>query len=230
MENIIKQLNTIATDMSEIEGKASNDEWRVALIGRAVEAMKRAFPQDHTYRQEVSRVFSIAQKALEQVNGGYEHSLSLKIRSAFSTAYNMTWAALEDYRNGYIQEITRAVEMKTVEDILDQANQLVEAGHLAASAVLAGGALETHLRAVVEHAGLVIKGPGSINAYDTAIRDKANRGKVPKYDKQAGKDAAALGGMRNEAAHNPSDFEKKYSTESVKNMVGSVRLFIRTYG
>lgn len=228
MENIVKQLNAIAVEMST-DRMDSEAEWRVALIGRAVEAMKRAFPQDHTYRREVSRVFSIAQKALEQADGGYEHSLSLKIRSAFSTAYNMTCAALDDYRNGYIREITRAVEMKTVEDILDQAKQLVEADQLAASAVLAGGAFETHLRALVEHAGIAIKGAGSINAYDSAIRDKTNRGKVPKYDKQAGKDAAALGGMRNEAAHNPSDFEKKYSTDSVQNMIDRVRLFIRSY-
>ncbi len=74
--------------------------------------------------------------------------------------------------------------------------------YLAAATVIAGGALEAHLRHYVAKHGVQVVGDGSISKYNGAVGQCRNAGKSL-YDVNEGKLVEAWGGYRNEAAHEP---------------------------
>jgi len=226
MDSVRRQLSDVVQAFYE-EGNAN--QWDLSysesmvLITRAKVAVERAFPAAHSYTTAISWLLSECQQ-MEYDSLPYGH-----LASHFSHAHGITEAALHDYSNGYLQSVSRAVELRTVEDVLDQAQVLVSDGFLPAAAVLAGGALETHLKALVEDAGLKVKGAGSLAAYNRAIREQERSGSAALYDKEAAKEVEALAGLRNEAAHSPSKFDQKRSKEAVALMIERVRLFIRAH-
>jgi len=86
-------------------------------------------------------------------------------------------------------------------DIMEQVRALNadRSVHSAAPIVLAGGALETALRAAIEENGLVLKDWASISAYANLLY------KNNVLTKQDLKDVTQMAGMRNDAAHGDFD-------------------------
>jgi hypothetical protein len=131
-------------------------------------------------------------------------------------------AALSLLRSGRLGSLVDAIRAETEGELLEQAEALLKA-HRVAAAVIAGGALETHLRHLVAKNGLTITGEGSIAKYDGAIAQARNKGNEI-YSANLGKHVTAWGGMRNDAAHDPGNF--KWSEEDVRRMIEGVRDFI----
>jgi hypothetical protein len=125
-------------------------------------------------------------------------------------------------RGGQLGSLADAIRAKTEDDLLDQADALLDR-HVVAAAVIAGGALETHLRHLVEKNSLAISGNGSIEAYNQAIAQLRNAG-TEVYSAILGKQITAWGGIRNNAAHDPANF--KATKEDVRRMIDGVRDFI----
>jgi hypothetical protein len=133
-------------------------------------------------------------------------------------------AATQLLRDNRIGSILDAVRVETEDELLDQALALLNARHIAAAAVIAGGALETHLRHLVVKNALVITGDSSISRYDDA-RDKArNEGTADVYPQTDSKLVTGWGGIRNDAAHGPGAFAR--SSDEVQRMVEGIREFI----
>lgn len=105
-------------------------------------------------------------------------------------------------------------------DIMQQVRALLEdrRTHPAAAIVLAGGALETALRAVVSGRGLPMPSRPSISAYSGALR------KAALISVQDVKDLEQCGGLRNAAAH--GEFEN-LSLERAGLMEQQVNLLLR---
>ena len=83
---------------------------------------------------------------------------------------------------------------------LDQAGKLLEDGYLAAATVIAGGALETHLRHLVSRHGRTKSGAGTIGKHCEALRDTSD-GKCRSILSTADdKQITAWGDLRNQAA------------------------------
>ena len=120
--------------------------------------------------------------------------------------------------------MVEGVKAETLVELLDQAESLVSNGAGLAAAVIAGGALETHLRHLVDRHELSFKGEGSIGAYNDAIGQARNQGTVEIYGKGDSTQVTAWGQTRNDAAHQPTKFDK--SKEHVSLMVQGIRLFI----
>ena len=59
-------------------------------------------------------------------------------------------ALREDYENNYLQSFNEMIDANLFTDILEQAKYLLSEGYFRASAVVAGVALESHLRKLAE--------------------------------------------------------------------------------
>jgi hypothetical protein len=133
-------------------------------------------------------------------------------------------AATRLLKDGRIGSLLDAVRVETEDELLDQATALLNAGHVIAAAVIAGGALETHLRHLVTKNSLEVKGDGSISKYDAAISKARNDGTASIYQATDTKLVTSWGGIRNDAAHEPTMFT--HSKETVQRMIDGIREFI----
>ena len=138
--------------------------------------------------------------------------------------YGVFSGATQLLKDGRIGSLLDAVRIDTESELLDQAMTLSNAKYVAAAAVIAGGALEAHLRFLVNKNNLVISGDGSISKYDTAIAQARNTGTVTIYGPTDTKLVTGWGGIRNEAAHDPGAVTR--SQDDIRRMIDSIREFI----
>jgi hypothetical protein len=129
--------------------------------------------------------------------------------------------------NDRIVSLINTIRIETESELLDQALVLAESDHRAAAAVVAGGALETHLRHYVDKHGIAITGEGSISKYNNTV-GQARKTKQGLYSANDGKLIEAWGGYRNEAAHDPGNFVR--TKEDVKRMIEGIREFVSRTG
>jgi hypothetical protein len=106
-------------------------------------------------------------------------------------------------RDGRLDSMFDVVRAETVTELLDQADNLRKQGYLVAATVVAGGALETHLKHLCDKHGLTPSGSGSISKYDQIISQARNAGTVEVYSSGDTKKVTAWGNDRNCAAHTP---------------------------
>lgn len=139
-------------------------------------------------------------------------------RGVFDTAHGLL-------RAGRISSLVDAVKAGTVVEVLDQATDLADAGHTVAAVVLAGGALETHLRHLCDRAGLLssFTGHGTIDRYKSLL-DGARKAGSEVISKGDGKLVTAWADDRNAAAHAPTTFSK--DADEVKLMISGIRQFV----
>jgi broad specificity polyphosphatase/5'/3'-nucleotidase SurE len=127
-----------------------------------------------------------------------------------------------------VEILIHSVKDQTVSGLLDQADALIEGDYLVAAAVLAGGALETHLRHLCDRHGITWEGEGSIGAYDRAIAQERDQGGQEIYSAADSKSVSAWSAMRDEAAYEPSRFER--TAEEVRGMIRDIRQFVSKTG
>jgi hypothetical protein len=127
-------------------------------------------------------------------------------------------------KDGRLGSLIDAVRAETEGELLDQADELFRTGALVAATVVAGGALETHLRRLVARYGLTIKGDGSISRYNDAISQARNGGQTVGITSSDSKQVTYWGDVRNVAAHKPLEFTK--SEKEVELMIHGIRSFI----
>jgi len=126
-------------------------------------------------------------------------------------------------RDGRLGTLIDAIRVETESDLLEQAEILLNANHLAAAAGIAGGALETHLRYLVAKHGLTIAGEGSIAKYNNSVGQERNKGNLI-YSAADGDSVNSWGKTRNDAAHDPGNF--KATKDQIKLMIEGVRQFV----
>jgi hypothetical protein len=141
-------------------------------------------------------------------------------RSLLRAVFNGALALIKDDR---LDRLISSIRIESESELLEQAETLAAAGYPAAAAVIAGGALETHLRHLVDRNGLTISGNGSTSAYNQAIA-RARKSGVEIYSKADVDLIESWGKTRNDAAHDPGNF--KHTKDLVKLMIEGVRQFI----
>ena len=144
------------------------------------------------------------------------------------TVIDAARAILESARGqlkaGRLKSLAQGVQAETVGELLDQAEALVAEDYRVAATVIAGGALETHLKHLCERAGLSWEEPGSINAYDTSIARHRSQTGDAAYPTTDSDQAKGWGKKRNSAAHNPGDF--RHDDAEVRLMIEGIRQFV----
>jgi hypothetical protein len=125
---------------------------------------------------------------------------------------------------GYLQGITELIHGELFADFLDMASHLLDEGYKDPAAVIAGAALETHLRQLCGKQGIPIE-VSTAKAIRAQKADKLNAdlAKASVYGKLDQKNVTAWLDLRNKAAHGKFD---EYTKEQVTVMLLGIKDFI----
>jgi hypothetical protein len=133
----------------------------------------------------------------------------------------MLKAVCSDIEGGWYQRTRGLIAGELFDDFLDMAAHLLDQKYKDAAAVIAGTALETHLRRLCGHWGVTATKPdGKPKPADLLNADLQ---KASAYTPSEQKQVTAWMGIRNDAAH--GDYEKVIS-ESVRLMIEGIRHFV----
>ena len=184
-----------------------------AWATEAEAALDAVFPAGHSTRQAWARVI--------------RHHKVWHIADVFDKLLGIFEGATNLIRNNRLASLVDAIRIESESELLDQAHALADAGHRAAATVIAGGALETHLRHYVDRHGILVAGEGSISKYNSTV-GQARKANPNLFNANDGKLVEGWGGYRNEAAHDPGSFGR--SKEDVKRLIEGIREFIGRTG
>jgi hypothetical protein len=129
-----------------------------AIFAEMHAALESVFPPSHAI---VRRWEDATSRARGFARGPRIETPELWIRDELIGIFR---TALGLLRTGLIRSLANGVRAETVAQCLDQAEALGRAGYAAAAMLFAGGALETHLRALCMRCSLSWQGSGSIGA------------------------------------------------------------------
>lgn len=131
-------------------------------------------------------------------------------------------ALYSDIQNGYLKSLEEVIHGNLFGDFLEMATHLVETGYKDAAAVLAGSALEVHMRQLCDKYGVETTIDIKPKKSETLNAELVKAGAYEKLDQ---KNITAWLGLRNYAAHG---MYCKYTEEQVKLLIDSIRNFIST--
>ena len=145
------------------------------------------------------------------------HSKFIGWETEFLHCRGIFKAAKEDYEGGYTFKLRSLLAAEILDDVMEQASELLSSGYKDPACVLAGVALETALKDLcaredIEHAKL--------DAMNTQLC------KAEVYNLGRQKQITAWAHHRNKAAHGDWD---EYTDEDVQDMIKGVNRFIAEY-
>jgi hypothetical protein len=127
-------------------------------------------------------------------------------------------AAKEDYENGYYINQAKLIEANLLGDAIQQAEMLFKADYTQAAAIVAGVALETHLRSLCNIKVIPYdENNSTINLLNAALY------KAEVYTQPQMQEIAAWASIRNDATHGRSG---KYSNAQVDSMIKGITRFL----
>lgn len=129
-------------------------------------------------------------------------------------------AAKDDIESGFLFDRDLLISADAFDDILDQAEHLLENKYRDAAAVLIGAALESTLRKMCARSGIGLTGYETIEPLNVKL---AGQGV---YNKLVQKQITAWADLRNNAAHGHFD---NYSQSNVEDMDKWVRSFLEQH-
>lgn len=126
-------------------------------------------------------------------------------------------AAEDDFRGGYLFNVHALVSAEVLDDVLEQATELLDKKYKDPACVIAGVALETTLKELCDHRGIATGKLDKMNA------DLTGAGV---YNKGMQKQVTAWAHWRNKAAHGEWN---EYSEADVRDMIAGVTRFVAEY-
>ncbi len=130
-------------------------------------------------------------------------------------------AAKEDYQGGYLVGIRKLVSAEIVGSLLDQAQELLDAGYVGPAAVLAGCILEDYIKNICHEKQIELPDRPTLDYMNAQLA------KIEHYNKLTQKQIAALADIRNSAAHGKWD---QFKNDDVKDMIKWTAKFIESGG
>ncbi len=215
-QHFVDQLEGIVRDYEAMVARSTHDDLsdlsegdRQALVTRAIAAVQRISGNRSAYAGEVARLFK-------------EHPL---LHTHLHAILGVVKALLVDVNAGHLQSLVELVHGDTFADFLEMAQHLVDAGYKDPSAVVAGSALEAHLRMLCMKMGISVdflKSDGSRTPKkaDSMNSDLAAANAYSKLDQ---KNVTAWLDLRNKAAHGKY---ADYKAEQVSLLIAGVQDFL----
>lgn len=169
--------------------------------------------------------------ALERISGpGFTQDAAKRLADRDHIAHDLdNIAALassvrDDIKAGWATSIVELIHADTSADILDVAQTLQDGGFKDAAAVIAGTALELHLRALSVKASVTTTDTtGRYKKADTLKAELVKEGTLTKLQE---KQINYWLGIRNSAAHG---LYQEYTKEDVNGLMSGVTTFIDSY-
>ena len=205
---MIEQLDELLDEYKNLCNQSQHDdlsdlpeESRV-LANRLQAAIDRLTIPDSSYA-----------KAAEQLRKSANHVKVVELSGVAA-------ALSEDLKKGWAQSITELVHANTFADLLEMASELQTKHYKDAAAVIAGTALEVHLRALCVKQGLPVALNGKPKKADLL---NAELTKSSAYTALQQKQVTSWLGIRNAAAHGNYS---EYDEGDVKRLIESVGEFM----
>ncbi|MEU5046846.1 hypothetical protein [Streptomyces griseorubiginosus] len=145
---------------------------------------------------------------------------SNKIREIYSIALGLR----DDLKAGWTESVVEMVHADTHSDYLDMSDTLLRSGFKDAAAVIAGAALEVHVRALCTKNGVDTELGDGTPKKATVMNTDLKKADV--YATLQEKQVTAWMDLRNQAAHGNYD---KYDINEVRALVSGVRDFMLKY-
>ena len=137
--------------------------------------------------------------------------------SEFETCKSILLSAKEDYDNGYLFNVRALVKAEVLDDALEQAQVLLDAGYKDPACVLVGVSLEIALKEICTREGIP---PGKADKINVELR------KLGIYNMAKQKQITAWADLRNKAAH--GDWSA-YDQADVQDFLNGANRFIADY-
>lgn len=178
---------------------------------------------------DLNRLITLSRAAIERVGGfnsPYQKQADdiLAAKSPEFLKARRIVAVIESLRmdldSGYIQTMGELIHGEVFGDFLEMASHLLDEGYKDASAVIAGSALEAHLRQLCSKYGISIEESGKSKNADR-INSELTSASV--YSKLEQKNITAWQDLRNKAAHGEYN---KYVKDQVLIMIAGIQDFI----
>ena len=130
----------------------------------------------------------------------------------------------EDYANDFLSGFNEMVDADIFTDVLEQAEYLLSQDYFRASAVVAGVALESHLRKLAEKNSIPITTDDGKYIKADSLNGDLLKNKI--IDKTMHKSVTSWLGLRNNAAHPDS---KEINDGLIEPMIAGIKVFIQQY-
>lgn len=129
-----------------------------------------------------------------------------------------------DLKSGYLRTFEELIHGELFGDFLEMARHLLESGYKDAAAVIAGSALEAHLRQLAKRTGVNVEVSTSKGVQPKkADQLNSDLAKAAAYSRLDQKNVTAWLDLRNKAAHGQYS---EYKAEQVALMIEAVRNFM----
>lgn len=163
--------------------------------------------------EEVATIVSATIRRLAPDNSPYREAGTLRGRIGSLRALR------RDYDEGYLSSVQGLIRAELFADFLEMADHLLEQGYKDPAAVLVGGVLEEHLRALCKVRSISTSVSGRPKKADAMNNELGATGAYSKLDQ---KSVTAWLDLRNKAAHGEYG---QYTSEQVTAMLSGVREF-----
>lgn len=212
----IQQLDALVAEVAQFQTRSAHDDCSdvmsepkaVELATRSYAAIERASGRTSTYSRRAEEI---------RQSNAYEQLKVLRVTGVLSSLS-------ADLKAGHLQSLEELIHGELFADFLEMAGHLLDAGYKDPAAVVAGSALEAHLRQIAKGLGVstsqtTSKGIEPKKA-DTLNADLVKAGAYTLLDQ---KSVTAWLDLRNKAAHGHYD---QYQKEQVALLIDAVRNFI----
>jgi HEPN domain-containing protein len=215
IKSLCEQLNNILAAAAELRGRSSYEDLsdipgteQHKLLSRQLAAIQRISDKNSAYYTQAQRILN------EKTYEGTKVMHLCGVIEAIRT----------DLDEGYLQNITELIHGDVFSDFLDMARHLLEEKYKDAAAVIAGSALEAHLRALCQKNNI----PTEVKVSGVLRQKKADMinaelVKGSAYSKLDQKSVTAWLDLRNKAAHGQYD---EYTLDQVSLMIDGIRDFL----
>ncbi len=197
-QDIIKQIDRAISIYEQHKTRSKYDD--LSDLGNGIHA-------------EVSAILTATIDRLAPADSVYSKSVTLTDKVGSLRALRL------DYDEGYLNTIQGLVRAELFADFLEMAEHLLEQGYKDPAAVLVGGVIEEHLRALCLAHPIPIEQSGKPKNADTMNNELAKAGVYNKLDQ---KNVTAWLDLRNKAAHGKYNM---YTKEQVSTMTLGVNEF-----
>ncbi|WP_454735395.1 hypothetical protein [Cupriavidus necator] len=211
-----EQLDVNLATYKKLQNKSDYDdlsdlpmEEQQALVTRSIAAVSRIAGENSVYAKDIRRVMT----------------MNTQMHLHIGPVLGIVRALRDDVAAGYTQALVDLVHAEVFSDFLEMAQHLLDAAYKDAAAVIAGSALEAHLRSLCAKVGVAVE---SIKADGAAVPKKADAlnaelASKEAYNKADQKSVTAWLDIRNKAAHGKYP---EYSDGQVALLIAGIRDFV----
>ena len=146
-----------------------HDVW-ASVFTEMLTALTIVFPASHVI---ISRWETAVARGIKAMVGNRPAPPEMFVRDELIGIFQTARSLIA---NGFTRRFADGIRAETVAVCLDQSESFARSGYSVAAMILAGGALETHLRGLCIRFGLTWQGNGSIGSYKQTLDQARNSG------------------------------------------------------